>query len=63
MSKNAIAHVDYLDYSQGDAATRQKFIEEFGDSFSNMGFAIVKNHGVTEELRTKLFEVSNLNYK
>ncbi len=58
MSKNAIAHVDYLDYSQGDAATRQKFIEEFGDSFSNMGFAIVKNHGVTEELRTKLFEVS-----
>lgn len=58
MSKNAIAHVDYVDYSQGDAATRQKFIEEFGDSFSNMGFAIVKNHGVTEELRTKLFEVS-----
>lgn len=58
MSKNAIAHVDYLDYSQGDTATRQKFIEEFGDSFSNMGFAIVKNHGVTEELRTKLFEVS-----
>jgi len=58
MSKNAIANVDYLDYSQGDAATRQKFIEEFGDSFSNMGFAIVKNHGVTEELRTKLFEVS-----
>ncbi|MGB1102328.1 MAG: isopenicillin N synthase family dioxygenase [Crocinitomicaceae bacterium] len=58
MSKNSIAHVDYLDYSQGDDATRQKFIQEFGDSFSNMGFAIVKNHGVTEELRNKLFEVS-----
>ena len=27
-------------------------------AFSNMGFAIVKNHGVTAELRAKLFEVS-----
>ena len=58
MDKNAIANVDYLDYSQGDAATRKKFIQKFGDSFSNMGFAIVKNHGVTEELRNKLFDVS-----
>jgi len=58
MNKNKIAHVDYLDYSQGDDQTRAKFIKEFGDSFSNMGFAIVKNHGVTEELRAKLFEVS-----
>lgn len=58
MDKNKIANVDYLDYSQGDAETRQKFIKDFGDSFSNMGFAIVKNHGVTEELRAKLFEVS-----
>lgn len=58
MDKNKIANVDYLDYSQGDAATRAKFIQEFGDSFSNMGFAIVKNHGVTPELRARLFEVS-----
>lgn len=58
MNKNKIAHVDYLDYSQGDDQTRARFIQEFGDSFSNMGFAIVKNHGVTEELRAKLFEVS-----
>ena len=58
MDKNVIATVDYLDYSQGDDATRNEFIQKFGDSFSNMGFAIVKNHGVTEELRTKLFEVS-----
>jgi len=58
MSKNKIAHVDYLNYSQGDQETREKFIKEFGDSFSNMGFAIVKNHGVTAELRSRLFEVS-----
>ncbi len=58
MDKNQIAHVDYLDYSQGDAQRRQAFVQTFGDSFSNMGFAIVKNHGVSAELRAKLFEVS-----
>lgn len=58
MDKNKIAHVDYLDYSQGSVEKRKQFIQEFGDSFSNMGFAIVKNHGVTEELRNRLFEAS-----
>ncbi|WP_066756303.1 isopenicillin N synthase family dioxygenase [Crocinitomix algicola] len=58
MDQNNIAHVDYLDFSEGDDATRAKFIKDFGDSFSNMGFAIVKNHGVTVELRNKLFDVS-----
>lgn len=58
MDKNKIANLDYHDYSQGTSEVRANFIKEFGDSFSNMGFAIVKNHGVTAELRSKLFEVS-----
>ncbi|WP_027419572.1 isopenicillin N synthase family dioxygenase [Crocinitomix catalasitica] len=58
MDQNKIAHVDYLDFSQGDANIRTQFIKEFGDSFSNMGFAIVKNHGVTKALRDELFAVS-----
>lgn len=58
MDKNKIAVVDYNDYTSGDPQKRTNFIKEFGDSFSNMGFAIVRNHGVTEELKAKLFEVS-----
>jgi isopenicillin N synthase-like dioxygenase len=58
MSKNEIAVVDYNDYTSGDADKRKNFIQSFGDSFSNMGFAIVRNHGVSEELKAKLFEVS-----
>lgn len=58
MDKNTIATVDYLDYSQGDTTARQEFIQNFGDSFANMGFAIVRNHGVTPELKARLFEVS-----
>ncbi len=58
MDKNKIAVVDYNDYTSGDENKRKEFIKNFGDSFSNMGFAIVRNHGVSKELKNKLFEVS-----
>jgi isopenicillin N synthase-like dioxygenase len=58
MDKNKIAVVDYNNYTSGDPEKRKNFIQEFGDSFSNMGFAIVRNHGVSEALKAKLFEVS-----
>ena len=58
MDKDKIAVVDYEDYISGHSEKRANFIKNFGDSFSNMGFAIVKNHGVTNELRSKLFEAS-----
>lgn len=58
MDKNTIAVVDYHDYTSGDPEKRAQFIKDFGDSFSNMGFAIVRNHGVSEALKAKLFEVS-----
>lgn len=57
-AKNHIAKVDYNDFISGDEVKRNQFIKEFGDSFANMGFAIVANHGVSKELREKLFEVS-----
>ncbi len=58
MSLNSIAVVDYNDYTSGDPEKRNQFIRDFGDSFSNMGFAIVRNHGVSAELRSRLFDVS-----
>jgi isopenicillin N synthase-like dioxygenase len=58
MNKNKIAVVDYNDYTSGDEKKRKQFIQDFGDSFSNMGFAIVRNHGVSKELRKNLLEVS-----
>jgi isopenicillin N synthase-like dioxygenase len=58
MDKNKIAVVDYNNYTSGNETKRNNFIQEFGDSFSNMGFAIVRNHGVTKELKDKLFAVS-----
>lgn len=58
MNKNEIAVVDYNDYTSGDSTKRENFINSFGDSFSNMGFAIVRNHGVTSELKAKLMATS-----
>lgn len=58
MDKNTIAVVDYSDYTSGNPEKRAQFIKDFGDSFSNMGFAIVRNHGVSESLKARLFEVS-----
>lgn len=58
MNKDLIAVVDYNDYTSGDSSKRENFIKSFGDSFSNMGFAIVRNHGVTAELKAKLMATS-----
>ena len=58
MNKNVIAKVDYHDFISEDVGKREKFIKEFGDSFVNMGFAIVSNHGVTEEEKQALYGVS-----
>jgi isopenicillin N synthase-like dioxygenase len=58
MDKDVIAVVDYHDFISDDSNKRNAFIKSFGDSFSNMGFAIVKNHGVTNGLRNDLLNVS-----
>ena len=58
MVLKAIPTVDYHDFVSGDEQKRQHFIQELGDAFSQIGFVVVKNHGVTEEQRQKLFDTS-----
>jgi len=58
MNSDVIAVVDYHDFISEDGKKREEFIKQFGDSFSNMGFAIVKNHGVSPQLRKELQQVS-----
>lgn len=50
MTLTHIPTVDLDDYRQGDAATKAAFVKALGDSFSNIGFAIVSNHGVPQEV-------------
>lgn len=50
MSFSHIPTVDLHAYTQGDAAQRAAFVQALGDSFSQIGFAIVANHGVPQEV-------------
>jgi isopenicillin N synthase-like dioxygenase len=58
MALKKIPTVDYHDFVSGDEQKRQQFIQNLGDAFSQIGFVVVKNHGVTEAQRQRLFETS-----
>lgn len=55
MHFESIPTVDLKDYIQGDTSQREAFIQKLGDSFSNIGFAIISNHGVSSELIYKAY--------
>lgn len=58
MALQTIPTVDYHDFVSGDNQKRQQFIQDLGNAFSQIGFVVVKNHGVTESQRQRLFETS-----
>lgn len=58
LDNDLIATVNYADFISGIPEKRKAFIENLGKSFSNMGFAIVENHGVGAPLREKLYQAS-----
>ncbi|GAB4413572.1 MAG: 2-oxoglutarate and iron-dependent oxygenase domain-containing protein [Bacteroidia bacterium] len=45
-----IPTVDLHDYLHGDSAAQARFVQQLGDSFSHIGFAIVDNHGIPGEV-------------
>jgi len=56
MALEHIPRVDLNDYLSGDEARKQRFVKELGDSFSEIGFAIVKNHGVDDDTIAKAYQ-------
>ncbi len=47
---NHIPTVDLDDYINGSQEKKEAFVKKLGDSFSDIGFAIVSNHGVPQEV-------------
>ena len=58
MALETVPTVDYHDFISGNPTKRTKFIKDLGDAFAQIGFVIVKNHGVSEALRQALFDIS-----
>lgn len=47
--------VDLSDFLSGDEARKQKFVQELGKAYEEVGFVAVKNHGIPDELIADLY--------
>lgn len=50
-----IPSLDLHDFTQGDPAKRQKFVNDLGRAYENIGFVAIKNHGLSDDLTKKLY--------
>ncbi len=57
MAVQNIPVVDLRDWASGGAA-RQGFVKTVGDALSDTGFFAVRNHGVTDELMQRAYDVA-----
>ena len=53
---SAIPSVDLKDFVSGDQIRKQKFINEIGSAFENIGFVALKSHFLSDELVAKLYQ-------
>lgn len=51
-----VPSLDLTDFISGDAQKKAKFVADLGAAFTNIGFVAIKNHGLSDELRLKLYE-------
>jgi isopenicillin N synthase-like dioxygenase len=51
-----IPSLDLADFTSGDATRKAKFVANLGAAFNNIGFVAIKNHGLSDELREKLYD-------
>lgn len=52
---NRIPSVNLADFLSDDAERKQKFINEIGDAYENIGFVALKGHFLNDELVEKLY--------
>jgi len=50
-----VPSLDLADFLSGDPEKKQKFVQDLGDAYNNIGFVAIKNHGLSEELTQKLY--------
>ncbi|WP_341227691.1 2-oxoglutarate and iron-dependent oxygenase domain-containing protein [uncultured Arcticibacterium sp.] len=52
---DTIPSIDLAEFTSGDSKLKNKFVGELGAAFTNIGFVALKNHGLSDELREKLY--------
>jgi isopenicillin N synthase-like dioxygenase len=48
--------VDLADFMNGDAQRKQKFVQQLGKAYEEVGFVAVKNHGIPDQLIADLYQ-------
>ena len=52
-----IPSLDLSDFTSGDAVRKQKFVQDLGNAFNNIGFVAIKGHGLTDDFTKRLYQV------
>ncbi|MGV3503754.1 MAG: isopenicillin N synthase family dioxygenase [Adhaeribacter sp.] len=50
-----IPSLDLADFTSGDPGKKQKFVQDLGAAFENIGFVAIKNHGLSDQLTADLY--------
>jgi isopenicillin N synthase-like dioxygenase len=53
---NEVPSLDLADFTSGDPVRKQNFVAALGSAFTNIGFVAIKNHGLSDDLRIKLYD-------
>ncbi|MCE6990213.1 isopenicillin N synthase family oxygenase [Dyadobacter sp. CY323] len=53
---NQVPSLDLADYTSGNTQQKEKFVADLGAAFTNIGFVAIKNHGLSDDLRGKLYD-------
>src|SRR3954464_9196132 len=48
--------VDLADFLSGDETRKQKFVQDLGKAYEEVGFVAVKNHGIPDDLIADLYK-------
>ncbi len=51
-----IPSLDLQDFTDGDISKKSKFVADLGDAYHSIGFVAIKNHGLSDDLITKLYD-------
>lgn len=52
---DTIPSLDLADFTSGDPIRKQKFVEQLGEAYNNIGFVAIRNHYLTEDLSARLY--------
>ncbi len=52
-----IPSLDLAAFNRGNAKEKAAFVKALGEAYQNIGFVAIKNHGLTQTLQDKLYEV------